>query len=112
MRLRWLLPIAIATLCVGIVHHGRPEDSLAEPKAELCPGTAKLVRSVDPYGYRREHCAQELPDGRNVAEGPWTAWHPSGVPSAHGEMHDGRQVGVWTFWNPAGEVIESIDFGS
>jgi len=110
MLLRALLPLLLAVLCVGIVHHRGPRDPAGSANAGACPAEARRVGRVDPYGYRRELCERETPDGRRVAEGPWTSWHPSGAPSAHGEMRDGRQVGVWTFWNESGEAIESIEF--
>jgi hypothetical protein len=109
LRLRALVPILLSALCLGVVsHRGAREPGGAE--AGPCPPEARLVGRVDPFGYRRELCETVTPDGRRTADGPWTAWHPSGAPSAHGELRDGRQVGTWTFWNEAGEPIESIDF--
>ncbi len=110
MRLRALLPLAIALLCVGVVHHRGPRGPADSPAAGLCPAEARRVGRVDPYGHRRELCERETPDGRRVAEGPWTSWHPSGAPSAHGEMREGRQIGTWTFWDESGDAIESVDF--
>jgi hypothetical protein len=110
LRLRALLPLVLAALCVGVVHHRGPHEPAGTSGTGPCPPQARLVGRVDPWGYRHELCEERTPDGRRVAEGPWTAWHPTGAPSAHGEMRGGRQVGTWTFWNEAGQPIESIEF--
>jgi hypothetical protein len=111
LRLRALLPVAIALACVGVVNHRGPAEAVGSATANPCPADARLVGHVDPYGHRTELCEKLDPDGRPVAEGPWTAWHANGTPSAHGRMRDGRQVGPWTFWSEAGVVIETVDFG-